>query len=236
MGTGARIRPVVVVLLAATAVAPTAPWVGSATATSTRWIRHADVDGDGVRDRIVVTLGRDFEMYDAHDGSGHYRVRVTLSRTGNRVVKRLVADHYADFRDDEWTPWFGATQVDHRTGKELLLGYTSGAHATVFHMLTLRQGALDVVMPPKERIQGGWMVNSSVGTGSQGWRCTDHGIRRRKLYPTSDGNGIRVERSSYVWRGGWDRVAHFTRTYYGQPPSWTANYASFDCKGLPAQW
>lgn len=231
---------------AAVAVAVLAGAGGSAVAQTSRpgtlprtWVHHTDVDGDGVTDRVTIVRGDDLHVSQGM-GSGHYTVRVALS-SGGHVAKRLNASYYYSARQDPWTPWFGATQIDHHRGKELLLGYTSGAHAVVFHMLTYRSGRLRVLLPPSPHDdQGGWLINSSVGTGSQGWKCTDRGVMSRNLYPNGKHTAYVIDRASFVFNGSWQRTAHVHRTVpadaNGQPPAYTDSYASFACRGLPSRW
>jgi hypothetical protein len=85
---------------------------------------------------------------------------------------------------------------------------------------------------------GGWFVNSSVGTGSSGWRCTATGVQSRAVSPVSDGH-VRTVRDSYVWHGSsWRRTAHVVRhpaaDADGNPPASTNRYPRFACPGLPA--
>src|SRR4051812_291773 len=94
------------------------------------WLHHADLDGDGTPDPVRIVAGDDLDVGGV-GGTGHYVMHVTLSSSGDHVSKRLYADHYFSGSRD-WTPWWGRTQLDQRAGKELLVGYTSGAHTAVF--------------------------------------------------------------------------------------------------------
>lgn len=205
-------------------------------AVATRWHYHADVDGNGTPDRVVLQSGRDLKVRDGW-GSGHYWLRVHLD-SGRTVVRRMSVSYYVVV-SGRWTPWYGKTQLDQRPGKELVLGRTSGAHSDVYSAVTYRGGQLHVLRAPDAfgQPQQGWLVNASYGTGLQGWRCTPTGVRSRSALPAPKHHRYRFEKRSYVWHHGWQladvSAGHVKAGPHGQAPRELAGYATFACPGLP---
>jgi hypothetical protein len=156
--------------------------------------------------------------------------------THRTVSKRLHLSYYYSPRK-HWTPWYGATHLDPVSGKELLVGSTSGAHTQVFTVLTYRQGALRKLHAPGGK-HSYWSVNSSYGTGSEGWLCTSGGVESRAVYPTNRHHTrFRVVRDKYAYGSGhWTRTDHVAATVaasrHHNPPKATRHYASFACPGL----
>ena len=219
------------VAIATVPLLTSAPIASASVQLPDRWTYHADVDGDGTVDRLVLKPADDLQVHEGV-GTGHYRLRVRFA-TGSVVAKRLSVDGY--YRGDGWTPWFGSTQVDHVPGMEAILGRTSGAHAAYYVVVTYRHGRLRLLHAPTGQTE--WGVTSSVGSGSAGWRCTEDGVQGRSVTPSSDGSRYRITRASYVLRLAWHRSGYVHRTVsadaYGQPPGYTADYASLACPGLP---
>jgi hypothetical protein len=166
-------------------------------------------------------------------GTGHFTVRVTLAN--GRVATRLlgVSDYFRG--RGRWTPWFGHAQIDHYRGQELLLGRTSGAHTQVYTVVTMRSGRLRVLDTPAGT--AGWVVNSSWGTGAQGWACTNRGVMSRSAVPSSDHARFRIRRESFVLRLAWHRTSVMASTVAatsnGGMPTSVAHYGAFACRGLP---
>jgi len=116
-----------------------------------------------------------------------------------------------------------------------LLGFTTGAHTQSFNVLHDRAGRLRALGAPRPT---SWLVNSSFGTGSFGWRCTTTGVQSRSVFPSGGSPTYRIVRNRYVWRtGGWVRTGHFARTVaadaQGNPPASTNDFPRFLCRGLP---
>jgi hypothetical protein len=133
-----------------------------------------------------------------------------------------------------WTPWLGATDLDRRPGKEMVIGYSTGAHAQVFNAYAYRQGQLVELDSP---LGGGWFINSSFGTGSSGWRCTARGVEVRAV-STPRGGKVRVTIKRFVFTdAGWKRAGGSSRTVsvtaQGNPPAYTDDFPTFACRGLP---
>jgi hypothetical protein len=134
-----------------------------------------------------------------------------------------------------WTPWLGATNLDHRGGREIMLGFSTGAHSQSFTVLNYRAGRLRELRAPAG---SSWAVNSSFGTGSFGWRCTRTGVESRSVFPGGGSPTYRIVRNRYVRQSGrWLRTSHVDKTVaadaQGNPPAATDDYPRFNCAGLP---
>jgi hypothetical protein len=194
-------------------------------------VHFADLDNDGVPDRIVITADRDLKIQDIQ-GSGHYSLRVRLSSNGEVLKRRLYTRDYVDFVHRRWSPWFGAAVLDHVGGKEILLGSFSGASSDEFHVLAYTEGRL-VSLPAPDA--GGWDFNDTVDQ-SNGFRCTSSGIESRFYYQsTRSQNRWVVGRDYFVWRDERWVHTHGSRQHVsdrGGPPAGTARFGQFRCPGL----
>jgi hypothetical protein len=216
---------------AAAIASPTGPATQAATAH--RWIFHADVDGDGHADRILIKAGKDLKRHVA-GWTGHYTVHVRLSSRHRTATKRLKMA-FDDSERKPFTPYVGAANVDGRAGREVLTGATTYAHTQVFHVLVARGSHLHVLVAPGHN---SWDVNASFGTGDQGWRCVPSGVERRSAVPSRHGRWYHVVRDTYERRSGsWRRVHHVSRHIKARkpfvPPAFLVGYDTFDCHGLP---
>ncbi len=197
------------------------------------WRHRVQVDGRGGRDVVVLVGGKDLQLDELGNGVGHVGVRVRLSNGRGTVTARLFVTYFSV--RTPWTPWVGATDLDRRGGKELVLGFSTGAHAQLFTALTYRGGRLrELDSPPGSS----WVVNSSVGTGSSGWRCTRRGVESRSVTPGGGSATYDVQRDRYAWRSGrWVRTKHVATTVAadadGNPPASTDDFPRFVCAGLP---
>jgi hypothetical protein len=211
---------------------PPASAASAATPQLRRWVEHADVDGDGTPDRIVITAGKDLRI-DQSTGFGHYTIQVHLSSTGATVSKRLDADGYDNLPAKRWTPWFGAADIDHVGGQEILLGEQSGASSSQFYVLVYTRGRLRSLPGPGGQT---WDVNSDADE-SNGFRCTADGIEARGYGQVGPGfSHWVVDRDWYVWRNNrWRHTKHIERHVHraSQPPG-TRSFGGFQCAGLPA--
>ena len=198
------------------------------------WRHKVQVDGTAGRDTVLITGGKDLTLDSFGMGTGHIRIRVELANSRRILTLRQFISYYSVRQP--WTPWVGATDLDHRGGKEIVLGFSTGAHAQLFTSLTYRAGHLRRLRAPGS---SSWMINSSVGTGSSGWRCTTTGVQGRSVAPSAtDPTTFRIQRNSYVQGAhGWVRTSHFVKTVdadaQGNPPASTDHYPTFDCPGLP---
>lgn len=198
-----------------------------------RSVHHADVDGDGRTDTVVIKPLPDLHVRGGF-GTGHYRLRVELA-TGAVLTKRMRVDFYYGGAGQTWTPWLGKTQLDQVVGQELVLGRTSGAHTQVYAVVTYRSGRLHVLDSPDATAD--WVINSSYGTGSQGWKCTAHGVRSRSVTPNGAHTRYVIDVADYVLRLAWHETRHVHYSVradaHGNPPAYTESYPDFACPGLP---
>jgi hypothetical protein len=198
-----------------------------------QWHYRAQIDGRDGKDRITITAQPGFTL-DGGWGNGQVLVHVDFDG-GTRFAEIRQDVSYYSARTP-WTPWLGATNLDRRGGKEIVLGFSTGAHAQLFDAYGYASdGELLSVEAPRH--SGSWMVNSSYGTGTSGWRCTRHGIQSRAV-SASGGPRATVRIVSYVMgRNGWRRTKRVVRTVAtdadGNPPRSTARFARFACPGLP---
>ena len=225
-------------LLAPAVTSHAAPQRATAGTLPHTWVHHADVDGDGTRDRVVLVRGDDLQV-NHQWGSGHFTIRIHLA-TGVIVHRRMHLSYYDGAGGSDWSPWFGAAQIDRVKGRDLVVGSTSGAHTEVFNVVALHDGALVKVVSPGGGPEDGWTINSSYGTGSWGYRCTDDGVMTRLVYPNGEHTRFHIDRARYVLHSTWQRSKH---VHYavdadadGNPPAYTDDYATFDCTGLPTRW
>jgi len=182
------------------------------------WRHRVQLDGKAGRDGVVIIGGKDLTLDSFGNGIGHVLVRVHLTN-GRRTLSSRQFITYLSVRS-LWTPWLGATNLDHRGGKEILVGFSTGAHSQFFTVLNYRAGRLRELRAPAGL---SWGVNSSFGTGSFGWRCTSRGVQSRSVFPGGGSPTYRIVRNRYVWRTGrWG--AHEPRRQNGrgrrarQPP------------------
>lgn len=201
-----------------------------------RWHHRAQVDGRGGLDRITITALPGFVVTNGM-GMGTIRVRVDFAG-GHRFAEAVQPVSYYSVRSP-WTPWLGATNLDRRGGKEIVLGFSTGAHAQGFIAYTYRpNGELLPLRAPRR--SESWFLNSSYGTGTSGWKCTRRGVQSRAVSP-SGGRTVKLTRIWYrIGRSGdWRRTKRVVRTVMvdaqGNPPARTGTYANFVCPGLPGR-
>jgi len=199
-----------------------------------QWHYRAQVDGRDGKDRITITAQPGFTL---DNGFGLGQVLLHVELAGHRGFAETTQDvSYYSVRTP-WTPWLGATNLDRAGGKEIVLGFSTGAHAQGFTAYAFRSdGELLTFRAPRR--DESWFVNSSYGTGTSGWRCTRRGVQARAV-SASGGPTARVKVISYVMgrNGEWRRTKRAVRTVEvdarGNPPAYTARFARFACPGLP---
>src|SRR3954451_6036316 len=225
---------VVVGVLAAALLpaSPASPASAGQPAAGDTWHYRAQVDGLGGKDAVTITPQPGFAVYDFGQGQGQLLVHVDCASGAIAEVYVDSVDYYSV--RSPWTPWLGATGLDHQAGKEMGLGTSSGAHAQLFAAYAYRQGQLVELSSP---LGGEWMVNSSFGTGSSGWRCTGHGVEARAVSAARAGK-VRVSLKRYVlsdsgWKGAGGKVRTVPVNAQGNPPAFTNDFPTFACKGLP---
>jgi hypothetical protein len=201
-----------------------------------RWRHVAQVDGKRGVDRIVIVGDKDLTLgqFQSGEGFGHITVHVHLAGTSQTISSRQFISYVSPRKP--WTPWFGATDLDHLGGKEIIVGFSTGAHAQSFTALTDQSGKLRVLNPPRG---SSWLINGAYTSGYGGWLCTSNGVESRGVIATSNSlKHFRIVRNRYVYRSGqWVRTRHYAHTVaadsHGQPPKYTRGYATFTCPGLP---
>jgi hypothetical protein len=238
------------VLLAGAMIASGTSFAGAAPSRSSavsaahlaghHWTYKEQIDGKGGVDRVVIDAGKDLTLNQFGPGSGgngHFTVHVHLAGTTRTVSARQELGGYLSPRKS-WTPFYGATNLNETPGKEILVGFSTGAHTQTFTALAFTAGHLSV-LPAPGPVGSAWLVNSSFGTGSDGWLCTSNGVQSRSVIPANTAQTrFRVVRNTYVYRSkGWVRTHHFGQTVKakakGVPPKYTDSYPNFACPGLP---
>ena len=233
----------VVALLPAATMAPAGadrttlhgePGAATRSLAGERWHYRAQVDGRGGADRITITAQPGFTL---QNGLGLGQVLLHVDFADNRGFAETRQDvSYYSVRKP-WTPWLGATNLDRRGGAEIVLGFSTGAHTQGFIAYAYRaDGELLVFRAPRRNES--WLVNSSYGTGTSGWKCTRRGVQARAV-SASGGRTVKVTLISYAIgrNGDWHRTKRAVRTVkvdsHGNPPASTARFARFACPGLP---
>lgn len=200
-----------------------------------RWHYRAQVDGARGVDRVVIVGGKHLRLgqFQPGQGDGHVTVQVHLAGSGRTLSARRFLT-YTSVRKP-WTPWLGATDLDHRSGQEILIGFSTGTEQS-FTALTDRGGRLVRLSSPFGTT---WSVGEVSFNDYGGWKCTGNGVERRSVSPTSASNKhYRIVHDRYAYRAGaWVRTRHGVRTVAatssGQPPAYTGKFVRFACSGLP---
>jgi hypothetical protein len=125
-------------------------------------------------------------------------------------------------------------KVDGRSGRELVLGFDSGASSSGFHVLRYIHGSLHLLGAPPT---GGAWSGASDAEESGGYRCTAHGVQTREYGIVDNGTTSRIT-IDRVWfirqHGGWHQTKHEHLVRHGKdvtPPK--ADFGTFRCAGLP---
>jgi hypothetical protein len=199
------------------------------------WTYHAQIDGKGGVDRIVIVGGKDLTVgkYQLDQGYGHFTVTVYFAGSTHSASSRQFLTY--DSVRTPFTPWLGATNLDQQGGKEILVGYSTGTEQ-LFTALTYQGGRLVVLSSPTGP---NWVDGEVSAYEFGGWLCTSDGVESRAVESTSsDNKHYRISLDDYVYRAGsWVRSHHSESTVAatadGNAPAATAAYAGFDCPGLP---
>ncbi len=159
-------------------------------------VTKVDVNGDGRRDTVAVARrGADGAR------SGSVIVRVKTSRNHVESVTRRTSFWYGAL-------WQGAAKIDSRSGHELVVGHTSGAHTLFFSTLTWRKGHLVMLHQP-----GGarhWVVDGAYNI-TLGWkhRTADPvGVIRKRVAERRANGRFRGVVTTFRWGsdGAWHRM------------------------------
>lgn len=159
-------------------------------------VAKVDVNGDGSADPVGIARRGQRGAEDSY-----VFVRVKIGPEKIVSVRRRTPYWYS-------SPWQGAARLDGVSGKDLLVGYTSGAHTQFFHGLTWRKGELVTLDAPGQEVT--WVIDGAYSV-SIGW------LRRgswpqgtiRKRFATRDESGDFEGRiTSFRWKdGGWKTVS-----------------------------
>jgi hypothetical protein len=200
-------------------------------------VHYADLDGDGHADKIWFTLGADFDPGRWGQKSGHWTVHALISSTGATVSRTFLVDGYGALSKTHWTPWVGATDLDHTGGEEIVLGAEGAADAVLYRVLVYWNGSLRILPSPQAPNTPDWVIIGAYLHGA-GFRCSAHGVTATE-YAAANRRATRwkLDQSSYVWlNDSWRLVSAKTRTVHAKPehaPPVVARYGGFACKGLP---
>lgn len=183
---------------------------------------RTDVNGDGSPDVIgIARRGKN----GASEGTVIVRVK-----TGPRTIVSTNA------RTEYWygPPWQGTAGLDGRRGKEIVVGFSVGAHGQSYRALTWRRGELATLDAPGRGKY--WYIDSAMWI-SAGWqqRSGDPAgtIRRRVAMRTGDSAESPFEGkvTTFKWApDGWQRLG--TRTVYPLSDKRAFRWGGFHVPGL----
>jgi hypothetical protein len=202
-------------------------------------LHHADLDGDGRPDTIWFTVGRDFRTKSnvGIPPQGHWTVHARISSTGQTVSRTFRANGYGQLPKRRWTPWVGATNLDHTAGQDIVLGAEGAADANLYRALVYWSGKLRVLPSPPATNSPDWVIVGAVFHGA-GFHCTKRGVAAVDYAAVNNrATRWRLDRTRYVWRSdAWHRVggkSRLVRTPVRQPPRNVLRFGGFECHGLP---
>lgn len=188
-----------------------------------RVMAKADVDGDGSAD--VIGMAR-----RGGNGAPNGLVIVRVKTGPGTIVSKVSGTEY-------WYGplWQGVAFLDGQKGKEIVVGFTMGAHYQSYRALTWRQGRLVTLSAPGRDTY--WGIDGAVWI-SMGWQrlATDPmgKIRERVAMRTGDATSspFRGKITTYKWRpGGWDIVG--SKTIYPLRDRTAYSWGGFHVPGLP---
>jgi len=183
---------------------------------------HADVDGDGRRDAVGMARR-------GAQGAPHGAVLLRVKTGPGKIATYRAPTEY-------WYggPWQGVARLDGRRGNEIMVGYSTGAHAQLYRSVTWRHGrlvTLDAAGPDRY-----WYVDGAVWV-SAGWlrRATDPvgTIRQRVAMRTGNAttSPFKGTVDTYRWTAGsWKRIA--SRTIRPLPEHVAYRWGGFRVPGL----
>lgn len=128
------------------------PMASGRSVAGEQWHYRAQVDGRGGMDRITITAQPGFSL---ENGLGLGQVLLHVDFADDRGFAETWQDvSYYSVRKP-WTPWLGATNFDRRGGKEIVLGFSTGAHTQGFIAYAYRpDGELLTFRAPDETCRG----------------------------------------------------------------------------------
>jgi hypothetical protein len=200
-------------------------------------VHYADLDGDGHPDRIWFTAGAGFHFTSNGLPAGRWTLHATLSSTGQTASRTFRVNGYGWPSRRRWTPWVGATDLDHTGGQEIVLGAEGAGDAALYRAVVYWDGALRILPSPGTPPNTpDWVIVGAYFHGG-GFRCTQHGVAFLS-YGAANRRATRwrVERSDYVWLDDAWQLVHTTTRYLhsraGHAPRGVVRYGGFSCEGL----
>jgi hypothetical protein len=211
--------------LAATGAEDVRQVVGRGVCTGVRGchvVARADVNGDGAVDVIGVARR-------GANGAPHGAVIVRVKTEPDSIVSvRRPTEFWGGHL------WQGKAFLDGHKGKELVVGFTSGAHYQAYRALTWRRGSLVTLNAPGRGKF--WGIDGAVWI-AMGWqRRHDDAIgtiRKRVAIRTGDAihSPFKGRITTFRWRhDGWHRVS--LRTVYPLPDHVAYSWGGFQVPGL----
>ena len=181
-------------------------------------VAKRDVNGDGRLDPIGLARRG---AKGAANGAVLVRVKIAAGRI---VSKRFDTSYY-------YGPlWAGAARLDGRTGADLVIGQSSGAHTIFYRAVTWRDGELVTLSAPGTATF--WAVDAAYSV-SIGWlqRSDDPAGRLTSRAAQRGSNGWKGTVTTYQWvPGGWDRLSSRTVQPLAQRTAYS--WAGFHVPGL----
>jgi hypothetical protein len=187
---------------------------------------RADVNGDGSRDVIGIArrgkIGAPVGAVLVRVKVGPHRIEAFRARTSFWYGKQV---------------WQGVADLDRRSGKEIVVGRTQGAHAQFYRSLTWFDGNLVPLQAPGKRKS--WYIDGAVWI-SWGWQRlpTDPvgTMRRRAAVRVGDAVTSRFKGkiTTFRWADGrWKELD--TKTIFPLPDKRAFRWGGFHVPGLD-QW
>ena len=185
-------------------------------------VARADVNGDGSRDAVGIARR-------GGNGSPHGAVLVRVKTEASAILATRWPTSYW------YGPVFqGATGLDGRSGEEIVIARTSGAHTSLYRVVAWRNGSLVTLDAPGRGRS--WIVDSAY-TISFGWQRRAGEpvgtIRRRVALRDADPDARFTGRvATYRWSAGrWDKVA--SKKIYPLSDRRAYSWGGFHIPGLP---
>ncbi len=184
---------------------------------------RVDVNGDGLKD--VVGVARRGE-----NGAPEGGVLVRVKTGAGQIASTRAGNEY-------WygPVWQGTAALDGRKGKEIVVGFTVGAHGQSYRALTWRRGRLVTLDAPGRGRY--WYVDSAMWIAAGWQRRGDDPVgtvtRRVAMREGNDADSpFRGRATTFTWaRGGWKNVG--TETIYPMSDEDAYTWGGFRIPGLP---
>lgn len=185
-------------------------------------VARADVNGDGSAD--VIGIAR-----RGANGAPRGAVVVRVKTGPGRIVATRSKTQFWYGR-----LWQGEAFLDGHKGKEIVVGFTTGAHHRSYRALTWRRGALVTLDAPGRGKF--WGIDGAVWI-AMGWQRRDTAaigtVRKRVAVRTGNPNSspFKGRIKTFTWRhDGWQRVG--SRTVFPLPDQAAYSWGGFHIGGL----